>query len=111
MLLSVNMRTGFDYGTKIAIERRLLAALCQHSLDSRTREDVLERLAQHSFCIPEHEVIFRVVSRITHADPAQMKEAVKTRVTRLGFPDIDVDPLFATGAPSPDEVRALLKQL
>jgi hypothetical protein len=111
MLLSMNMRTGSDRGQKIEIERRLLAALCQHTLDPRTRQEVLERLAQHTFVSPEHEVIFRVVSRIAQAAPGQIKEAVKTRVTRLGFPDIDVDPLFTAGAPSPEQARALLKQL
>jgi hypothetical protein len=111
MLLSMKMRTGSDRDQKIEIERLLLAALCQHALDPQTRQEVLERLTQHTFASPEHEVIFRVVSRIAQAAPGQIKEAVKTRVTRLGFPDIDVDPLFVPGAPSPDEARALLKQL
>lgn len=93
------------------IERLLLAALCAPALDHKTRAEILEGLAAHAFAHPDHEVIFRALLKMPRATSEQIRETLSARLTRLGFPDIDVEPLFDLEAPSATEISALLRQL
>jgi len=93
------------------VERRLLAALCSPLIDSKTRADMLGRLANHKFATPDHETIFRALSQMPLASAGQIRETLGARVTRLGFPDIDVEPIFEAEAPTVAEVQTLLRQL
>jgi hypothetical protein len=111
MRVSVEPTSVRDREEKIAAEQRLLAGLCQHSLDDDTLREVVARLTLHNFCLPDHEILFRALSPIVLAAPQQIKDAVKTRVTLFGFPDLDVEPFFVAVPPSDGEVRELLKQI
>jgi hypothetical protein len=101
--------------TALATERLLLAALCRRSTDLQTRQDLLERLARHTFRSVEHEVIFRALAalgphELGRLEPGDLRQILQSRVTRLGFPDADVDSLFALATPS-EQLRAVLKGL
>ena len=104
---------------RIAAERQLLAALCQGSLDARTRETALRRLARHHFAEPEHEVIFQAIEKLpTEKPPNAGRDATKdTRekliaaLMRRGFPDLDIEPFFSMAAPSGNEVSKLLEEI
>jgi len=111
MRVSVEPTSVRDRDERIAAERLLLAALCQHTLDDATCRELVARLAFHNFSIPDHEILFRALSPLVQAAPQQIKDAVKTRVTLFGFPDLDVEPFFVAAPPSAGEVRELLKQL
>lgn len=93
------------------IERRLLAALCASSLDRQGRVEIVERLATHTFAKSDHEVIFRAIAKIPRAAAAHIRETLSARVTRLGFPDIDVQPILELAPPSAETIRTLLRQL
>lgn len=93
------------------IERRLLAALCAPVLDQPQRAAILDRLAAHAFVEPDHETIFRALVKIPRATSEHIRETLTARLTRLGFPDVDVEPIFATAPPSPEKIRTLLQQL
>jgi len=93
------------------IERQLVVALCSPALDHKTRGEILQRLAAHTFANPDHEAIFRVLVKIPRAKSGHIRETLSARLTRLGFPDIDVQPIFELAPPSPREISALLLQL
>ncbi|PYU24477.1 MAG: hypothetical protein DMG32_13860 [Acidobacteria bacterium] len=93
------------------IERWLLAALCAPAPDRQTRAEILERLAAHTFAIPDHEVIFRALVKMPHATAKHIRETLSARLTRLGFPDIDVEPIFGLAPPSAEKIRTLLHLL
>jgi hypothetical protein len=93
------------------IERQLLAALCAPGLNSETRAAVLERFATHVFADPDHEVIFGALVKIPHAAAEHIRDTLSARLTRLGFPDIDVEPIFELPPPPPDKIKSLLQQL
>lgn len=93
------------------IERRLLAALCSPVVDAKTRADLLDRLANHKFATPDYEMIFRALRQMRLASAEQIRETLSARVTRLGFPDIDVKPIFDTDAPTAGEIQTLLRQI
>ena len=90
------------------IERRLLAALCSGGLTDETRRQILERLAAHKFGNSDHQVIFEALMKMPRAPAAHIRETLSARLTRLGFPDIDVQPLFALEPPSAEQIAALL---
>ena len=92
-------------------ERRLLAALCQNAVDATTRRSILQRLKNHAFATPDHEVIYRALLRIAPADATDLREALTQAVTRLGFPDVDLDPLFDPPKPTEEEITALLDRI
>jgi hypothetical protein len=93
------------------IERRFLAALCSPALDPKTRAEILERLAAHEFANPDHEVIFQALVKMPRATAEHIRETLGARLTRLGFPDVDVEPIFELEPPSAEKISALLRQL
>jgi hypothetical protein len=93
------------------IERRLLSALCATALDPEMRALILERLSAHTFANPDHEIIFQALAKIPLAPAGHIRETLSARLTRLGFPDIDVEPILGFSPPSPDTITALLQQL
>jgi hypothetical protein len=93
------------------IERRLLAALCASALDHQTRARILERLSAHTFANPDHEIIFQALAKMPPATAEHIRETLTARLTRLGFPDIDVEPIFEFSPPPPDTITGLLEKL
>lgn len=93
------------------IERWLLAVLCAPALDHKARGEILERLAAHTFANPDHEIIFRALVKMPRAASAHIRETLRARLTRLGFPDIDVEPIFELAPPSAKKITMLLRQL
>jgi DnaB-like helicase N terminal domain len=94
------------------IERRLLAALCAATLDRKTRAQILKRLSAHTFANPDHEIIFQALRKMPpRATGRQIRETLSSRLTLLGFPDIDVEPIFELSPPSSDTITQLLQQL
>ena len=93
------------------IERQLVVALCSPALDHKTRGEILQRLAAHTFANPDHEAIFRVLVKIPRAQSGHIRETLGARLTRLGFPDIDVQPIFELAPPSAEKITMLLQQL
>ena len=96
---------------RVLAERRLLAALCQNALDPAARNEVLRRLAGYAFADPEHEVIFRALANVPVSDPERARAALGVRITRLGFPDFDLDPFFTVTPPDVFEFAALFALL
>lgn len=93
------------------IERWLLAALCSPALNHRKRAEILDRLATHKFAEPEHETIFRALVKMPRATSEHIRETLAARLTRLGFPDVDIEPIFDLAPPSPEKIKTLLQQL
>lgn len=95
----------------IEIERQLLAALCAPALDVQVRAKILDCLSAYKFANPDHDVIFRALANMPRATSEHIRETLSARLTRLGFPDIDVDAIFDTKRPSAQKIDALLRHL
>src|SRR5581483_2824317 len=93
------------------IEQRLLAALCTSGPDDATRARIFQWLASHQFAVPDHETIFRALLKMRGAPARHIRETLGASITRLGFPDIDVDPILSLEPPSPQQIAALLDSL
>jgi hypothetical protein len=93
---------------QIEIERKLLAALCQHDLNAVTRAAILHSLENHRFTESDHEVVYRALTAIFSAGRTNSLETLTQAVTRMGFPDMDLRELFTESPPTPDEIASLL---
>ena len=93
------------------IERRLLSALCAPGLDDKTRARIFQRLAAYKFASGDHQVIFQALLKSSRAQASHFRETLAARLTRLGFPDIDVGPIFTLEVPSAEQIPALLDRL
>lgn len=76
------------------IERLVLGALCAAPLPLEDRGEVLRSLANYNWILPDHRVIYEALRRSRQRNPAALREHVVAEITRLGFPDIDVEPFF-----------------
>lgn len=96
---------------KTEIERRLLAALCATTLDPDVRANILEGLTAHTFANPDHEIIVQALAKMPRVTGEHIRETLSARLTRLGFPDVDVRPIFELSPPSIEQIKSLLQQL
>lgn len=76
------------------IERRVLGALCMGPLSLDDRSEALRNLANYNWILPDHRVIYEALRRSRQRNPAALREHIGAEITRLGFPDIDVEPFF-----------------
>jgi hypothetical protein len=76
------------------IERRMLGALCTDTLSLDDRSETLRILAGYSWILPDHRVIYEALRRSRQRNSAALREHIRAEITRLGFPDIDVEPFF-----------------
>lgn len=93
------------------VEQRLLAALCDPMLGDSSRAAIVEQLSAHEFASVDHDVIFRALAKMHRARVRHVRETLGAHLTRLGFPDIDVEPILRLDPPSPEQIDALLRQL
>ena len=96
---------------RIEGERLLLAALCQQRLDAATREEVLRHFSTRKFAHPEHQVVFWALSQLPAKEPSIIREVLATRLTVMGFPDLDVSAFFGAPALPDRDISALLRVL
>ena len=76
------------------IERRMLGALCMGPLSLDDRSEALRSLAHYDWILPDHRVIYEALRRSRQPNSAALREHIVAEITRLGFPDIDVEPFF-----------------
>ncbi len=60
---------------------------------------------------PLHQIVFEALGEIGPAAPALVRELLAARLTRKGFPDVDLDPFFEPHGLTADAAMALMKRL
>jgi hypothetical protein len=93
------------------LERTVLNALCSADLSTSERSTILLRLAGHSWCGVDHQVIYKVLRSAPRLDRVALRAYLIAEVTRLGFPDIDFTPYFAPSALAITDVAKLAGSL
>jgi hypothetical protein len=73
----------------IDLESRILRCLCIGIDSTALRERVTRDLAEYTWRVPEHGVVYEAVARIRQQDPASLREQLPPQATRMGFPDVD----------------------
>jgi hypothetical protein len=93
------------------IERLLLGAVCMGPLTPQDRSDTLRNLADYNWVHPDHRVIYEALRRSRQRESAALREHIVAEITRLGFPDMDVEPFFTPCTLTKSEVVRLADAL
>ena len=80
-----------------ALERELLGAICASGMPASERESTLAKLANYEWQSPDHGVLLVALQRARkRGDATALREFLTAEVTRLGFPDFDLESYFAS---------------
>lgn len=93
------------------VERLVLGALCTRPLSLDDRSEALRSLANYNWILPDHRVIYEALRRSRQPNSTASREHISAEITRLGFPDIDVEPFFAPSTLTKAELARLAKAL
>jgi len=75
-------------------ERIYLALICQGLLGDSLRAEWQALLGRHLWKSHDHRAVFDALAG-WRAGPVEMRADLPSRLTRLGFPDTDIDEYFA----------------
>jgi hypothetical protein len=75
-------------------ERIYLALLCQGLLNDALRAEFEDLLARRSWESADHRAVFEALAG-WHAECDAIRASLPARLTRLGFPDTDIEAYFA----------------
>jgi hypothetical protein len=86
-----------------------LALLCQCPAGDPRRAELEALLARHSWHSEDHRVVFEALAG-WRAGPEAIRDGLAARVTRRGFPDIELEPYFAPVAESLESALSRLRE-
>ena len=89
----------------------MLRALCQGTPQGSVRETAKDILRTYRWREPLHHVIFEVILGIPTEVPEAIRTQLPARLTRRGFPDVDIEDLFEPHGLSKEEAEHLIRQL
>ncbi|MGA8073994.1 MAG: hypothetical protein WB995_10985 [Candidatus Acidiferrales bacterium] len=83
-----------DRATSASRERIYLALLCQSRLAEPLRAELESLLCRHSWKSEDHRVVFEALAGWS-TEPEAIRAGLAARLTRLGFPDTEIEEYFA----------------
>ena len=95
---------------RVNLERKVLQALCQRAWEESTRESARKALATYRWREPMHQAIFLALKRLGD-NPELIRDHLPGQLTRMGFPDFDLQEIFLQDAPSQEESEDLIRRL
>jgi hypothetical protein len=82
----------------------LLRTLCRSESAEQARR-IVDQLRGHAWADGERKIIFEACARLAHRGARIRKEHVAREVTLAGFPDVELDALFAAAEPAAEKPR------
>jgi hypothetical protein len=97
--------------SRVASERTLLRALCHRCAAPELQIEILHFAETQQFRDRQNEIVFRALRQIAWRDSPDLQSHLAAHLTRLGFPDLDLDALFAGAAPTETDIRGALDRI
>jgi hypothetical protein len=82
------------FDTVMALERRVLRALCAGVGAPDNWNQPASELSGYRWQDPDHKVVFEALRAIKSSDPKSRRDELPAQVTRMGFPDLDWNVYF-----------------
>jgi hypothetical protein len=92
-------------------ERLVLSALCLGTPHGSVRESARRILASYRWREPLHQVIYQVLLAFPFDSPELARLQLPARLTRAGFPDVEVEEFFRPHSLSQAGVEELMRDL
>jgi hypothetical protein len=81
----------------LEMERALLATLCLRPSTDPGRVRLLHLLTRYRWQYGDHRAVYDSLAH-WNAEPREIRQDLAARLTRLGFPDVDIAPFFEPSA-------------
>jgi hypothetical protein len=104
------MPSSDDIRDALEMERTLLAALCLSRQDETIRSQILQVLRIYNWKSGDHRAVYDALSGWT-VEREEIRSALPARLTRMGFPDIDIATYFEPPANLPAAIEWLRERI
>jgi hypothetical protein len=95
----------------VLIETQVLCSICQGAFEGSVREFARAALVNYRWHDPTHQAIFQALMAIPSESADVIRAQLPSRLTRIGFPDLDWEWLFARPRQAKSEVKQLMQRL
>jgi hypothetical protein len=95
----------------VLIEGKVLCSICLGAIEGSVRELARATLHNYSWHNTTHQVIFEALMAIPSESADVIRAQLPSRLTRIGFPDLDWEWLFAAPRLPKPEVEGLILTL
>jgi hypothetical protein len=98
---------------RVALERRLLRALCACDLNRAESQKIGGQLSSYSWSDPDHVIVFKALQRMRAGNQEIAQKDLAAHATRMGFPDIGWETYLDDpgGSCTPSQVMNMAKEL
>ncbi|HET9176818.1 MAG TPA: hypothetical protein VFQ24_00495 [Terriglobia bacterium] len=90
-------------GKDLNFEKFVLRLLCAGTSQGPLRASLIPLVQSYAWSSALHRAIFRAVVSIPSDDLALLRQLLPAKLTRMGFPDVEWEELFAPVSISSDE--------
>jgi hypothetical protein len=98
-------------GTDLDLEKLALRLLCADTSEGGLRDALVPLLGGYAWKSTLHQAIFRAIEAFPSHDPHVLRQWLPAKLTRMGFPDVEWDELFAPPELSGEDSLALVRQM
>ncbi len=107
------LRVSSESATTTELELAVLRALCTRPGGDAAYAKLANELKGYHWKHADHRVIYEALIKTNAADTETLRRELAAAVTRMGFPDIDLDRFFVANATPvpPDRIFELIREL
>jgi hypothetical protein len=98
-------------GTDLHLETLALRLLCAGTTEGAVREGLIPLLRGYTWQSALQRAIFNAIAAIPSDNPEILRQLLPAKLTRMGFPDVEWEELFAPLSMSGEEAVVLVRQL
>lgn len=95
----------------LAKELKVLQAMCTSPPESGIHALGVSLLRDYEFQKTSHQIVFDILGELPAAIPELIREQLPARLTRKGFPDVDIEPFLVPVSLSVEEAKELMQSL
>jgi hypothetical protein len=97
--------------TELNFEQFVLRLLCGGTSQGPVRDNLLPLLRSYPWNNPLHRAIFSALLAIPSDDSSLLRQLLPARLTRMGYPDVEWEELFAPVSMSSEEAVESVRKL
>jgi hypothetical protein len=98
-------------GTRLHLEKLILRLMCAGTTQGPVADVLPPLLRDYEWKSTLHRAIFNAIAAFPSDDPEVLRQLLPAKLTRMGFPDVEWEEIFAPPSLSRGEAMALVRQL
>lgn len=93
------------------LEKQVLQVMCVGTPQGPAKRLLAPLLFEYKWQSELHHAIFDALAAVPADEPAMLRQLLPAKLTRMGFPDIEWDELFAPAGLSREEALAVVHRM